>query len=267
MDILTRVKQQDKFVRTAIDSDELVTKEHVLRKKLLECQSQIPKLSEFPYLIDVEYLCFEKDDQRYRIKPGQGDLLFTNGKHEYVAVEIKSSYVCFNGSDRVQITKTTKLIEQIHFYQEYQRSILGEGVVIHGCGVTEQKIYWVDHGGNLEQYWWSSGPDEIPSRDPSVDTLHSFEDTMDIEDIPEEYQELHSMFMDEVISRNYSKLQFYGNGKMVYLSKCKHKRITVCKEHAAQKEIDEIKQRDRQDGYRHGQIIMFGEIRPTLFSF
>lgn len=269
---MEEIQVQDRFVRTAIASDDLITKEHILRKKLLECQKDIPKLCDYPYVIDVEYLCFEKEDQKYRIKPGQGDLLFTNGEHEYVAVEIKSSYVCFNGSDRVQITKTTKLIEQMHFYQEYQRSILEEGAVVHGCGVTEQKIYWIGNDGKFEQYWWSSGPDDLPSRDVNSDPIHddsllAFDDTMDIEDIPEEYQELHSMFMDEVISRNYAALQSYGNGKLVYLSKCKHKRITVCKEHAAQKEINEIKERDRQDGFRHGQIIMFGEIRPTLFSF
>lgn len=265
--IMDNLKAQDKFVREAIASDDLVTKEHVLRKKIIEHQKDIPKLRDFPYLIDVEYLCFEKDSHKYRLKPGQGDLLFTNGSNEYVAVEIKSSYVCFNGSDRVQITKTGKLIEQIQFYKEYQQNILGDTAIVHGCGITEQKLYWINNHDELTQYWWSAGPDEIPSRDPSVDTLHPFEDNMDIEDIPEEYQELHSMFMDEMISRNYSTLQSYGDGKMVYLSKCKHKRITVCKEHVSQKEIDDIKKRDRQDGFRHGQIIMFGEIRPTLFSF
>jgi Holliday junction resolvase-like predicted endonuclease len=263
------VMAQDRFVRAAIASDELLTKEHVLRKKLLEFQSSIPKLCNFPFVVDVEYLCFEKEEGKYRIKPGQGDLLFTDGNGAYVAVEIKSSYVCFNGSDRVQITKTTKLIEQVHFYQEYQRGILGADVKVHGCGVTEQKIYWMDHDGHLEQYWWACGPDELPTREASVDvdSLQSFEDGMDIEDIPEEYQEIHSMFMDEVISKHYTSLQCYGNGRMVYLSRCKHKRITVCKEHVGQKELDEIKQRDRQDGFRHGQILMFGQIRPTLMSF
>lgn len=260
---------QDRFVRAAVETDELLTKEHVLRKKLLESQMSIPKLCKFPYLLDVEYLCFENDEGKYRIKPGQGDLLFTDGNGEYVAVEIKSSYVCFNGSDRVQITKTTKLIEQIHFYQDYQRSILGADVKVHGCGVTEQKIYWMDHDGHFEQYWWASGPDELPTREASVDvdSLQSFEDGMDIEDIPEEYQEIHSMFMDEIISKHYTLLQCYGNGRMIYLSRCKHKRITVCKEHVGQKELDEIKLRDRQDGFRHGQILMFGQIRPTLMSF
>lgn len=265
------VRLQDGFVRAAIASDDLATKEHILRKKLLESQKNIPKLCKFPYLIDVEYICFDReDDNKYRIKPGQGDLLFTNGCNEYVAVEIKSSYVCFNGSDRVQITKTTKLMEQVHFYQEYQRSILGENVKVHGCGVTEQKIYWIDDNGQLEQYWWSCGPNEIPSREHSTldgEAMNTFEDTMDIEDIPEEYQELHSQFLDEAISKHYTLLQFYGHGKLVYVSKCKHKRITVCKEHIAQKEIDEVKQRDRQDGFRHGQLLMFGQIRPTLMSF
>lgn len=262
---------QDKYVRQAISTDVLVTKEHVLRKKIMDEQSSIPKLRDYPYVIDVEYLCFEKHEQKYRVRPGQGDLLFTNGQNEYVAVEIKSSYVCFNGSDRVQTAKTTKLIEQMHFYQDYQKLQLGPDARVHGCGITEQKIYWIDHDGNLTQYWWAHGPDDHPIRDNvgniDTDSLSSFEDNMDIEELPEDYQELHSIYMDEVISRHYPSLQFYGNGKMVYLSKCKHKRITVCKEHVAQKEIDEIKQRDRQDGFRHGQIMMFGEVRPTLFSF
>lgn len=261
---------QDRFTRKAIATDALITKEHTLRKKILEAQHEIPMLRDFPYLIDVEYLCFEKDEYKYRIRPGQGDLLFTNGKNEYVAVEIKSSYVCFNGSDRVQIAKTTKLIEQIHFYQDYQKGCLGGEAKVHGCGVTEQKIYWIDHDGSFTQFWWAHGPDDLPSRDNTgmdPDSLTSYEDNMDIEDMPEEYQELYSMYVDEVISRHYPSLQYYGNGMMVFLSKCKHKRLTVCKEHVAQKEIDDIKQRDRQDGFRHGQIIMFGEIRPTLFSF
>lgn len=269
MTIKNNAELQDRFVRAAIASDELVTKEHVLRKKLLECQQNIPKLCDFPYLVDVEYLCFDKEEQKYKVKPGQGDLLFTNGNNEYVAVEIKSSYVCFNGSDRVQITKTTRLIEQVHFYQDYQKSILGDDVVVHGCGVTEQKVYWIDNKGSLEQYWWSSGPDEIPAREPSMDndTFVSFDDTMDLDDLPDDYQELHSLFMEEAISKHYTTLQFYGSSKLVYLSKCKHKRITVCKEHVAQKELEAIKQRDRQDGFRHGQILMFGQIRPTMMTF
>lgn len=270
------IMNQDKLVRAAIDTDELLTKEQTLRSKILKYQNSIPKLCDFPYLIDVEYLCFEKekDDSKYKIRPGQGDLLFTNGNNQYVAVEIKSSYVCYNGSDRVQIAKTTKLIEQVYFYQDYQKNRLkqiNDNAIVHGCGITEQKIYWITHDGAFHEFWWTNGPDEssltkIPIND-SINLSNNNDNIVDIEEIPDEYQELHELFIEESISRLYPFLIAYGNNRITYISKCKNRRIIVCKEHIAQKEIDEIKRKNIEDGYRNGQIMMFGEIRPTLISY
>lgn len=80
--------KQDEYVRKAIHTDDLVTKEQTLRKKILDHQKDIPRLCEFPFLIDVEYLCFELDETKYKVRPGQGDLLFTNGNGEYVALSL-----------------------------------------------------------------------------------------------------------------------------------------------------------------------------------
>jgi len=255
MDIYER---QDLLVRKAIETDDLRTKEHKLRAKILQQQSIIPQLCNFPYVIDVEYLCFDQDTQ-FKVRPGRGDLLFTNGSGEYVAVEIKSAYVCFNGVDRVHVAKTTKLMEQVRFYQDYQQLRLGPSCVVHGCGITEQKIYWLSHDKKLEEYWWCAGPDEVCApQDMDSDS----DKQIDIDDMPEEYLELHDMFLEESISRLYPNLLSCCNGRIVYTTRCKNKKITVCKEHICQKEMNEIK---AQNG--HGQILMFGEARPTLVTF
>jgi hypothetical protein len=249
-------EQQDTLVRKAIETDELRTKEEKLRAKILLQQAQIPQLCNYPYVIDVEYLCFDHDAQ-FKVRPGRGDLLFTNGNGEYVAVEIKSAYVCFNGVDRVYVAKTTKLMEQVRFYQEYQQLRLGPSCTVHGCGITEQKIYWLSHEKKLEEYWWCTGPDEV-----SVPHYLHDAEFIDIDDMPEEYLELHEMFLEESISRMYPILVTCSNGKIVYTTRCKNKKITVCKEHLCQKDINEIK-----NSYTHGQIMMFGEARPSLITF
>lgn len=256
--------QQDQYVRQAIATDSLSTKELILRKKLIESLSHVPKLCDYPYLVDVEYLCLENVDGQLIIKAGQGDLVLTDGKNNYVAVEIKSSFVCYDGSDRIFLTKTSKLLEQVQYYTLYQRGRRPDATV-HGAGVTEQKIYWWDANGHCEEYWWSSGPDtSIVSVTPAIEDLPKH-GRLDMDILPEDIQELHARFLEETISRYYpSLLHIDPQGKLTYLSKCKQKRMTVCREHVSQSEINTIIQDYNQHGCYAGHILMFGMVRPTI---
>ncbi len=261
--------EQDRLVRKAIETDSLVTKELFLRKKLLDHHMHIPKLKDFPYLVDVEYFCFEKDEDEgsYVMGVGQGDLLLTNGKNEYVAVEIKSSYVCFDGSDRVFYSKTSKLMDQVQVYMAYQRKHRPSAKV-YGCGVTEQKIYWISSQDEpMEEYWWSSGPSACgPLRLPASDSVS----VEDLENLPIDVQDLHAAFQEEALSRNYPFLIKYESDstqkRLVYLSKCKQKRATISKEHLAQSEIQAIFQEYKELGHVGGHLVMYGLNRPTIIT-
>jgi Holliday junction resolvase-like predicted endonuclease len=230
--------EQDRLVRAAIDTDRLVTKELILRKKLVDHHRMVPKLKEYPYIVDVEYLCFGKDeDEGFVLKSGQGDLLMTDGKGEFVCVEVKSSYLCHNGSDRIFYTKTSKLIEQVQMYTAYQREHR-PNVKVHGCGVTEQKIYWFDADGGMEEYWWCSGPEMLEKEEERVDRNVTEREVEDVEDLPELLQDLHEKFIVETLYRSYPELMKYDDrGWLTYRSKCHQKRVTVCREHIGQTEI------------------------------
>lgn len=255
--------EQDQYVRRAIATDSLSTKELILRKKLIDSLSTIPKLCDYPYLVDVEYLCLEEVDGQLIIKAGQGDLVLTDGNNNYVAVEIKSSFVCYDGSDRIFLTKTSKLLEQVQYYTSYQR-MRHPDATVHGAGVTEQKIYWWDANGRCEEYWWSSGPDMSIAILPVMEETSKY-NCIDINVLPENIQELHTRFMEETIARYYPLLiQTDSQGRLTYLSKCKQKRMTVCREHVSQSELHAIIQDYNQHGCYAGHILMFGMMRPTI---
>lgn len=266
-DPLTSFMEQDKLVRKAIETDSLVTKELILRKKLLDEHERIPRLKDFPYVVDVEYLCFQKDEEdQYVIAAGQGDLLLTNGHDEYVAVEIKSGYVCFDGSDRVFYSKMAKLIEQVQVYQSYQQKHR-PNCKVYGCGVTEQKIYWMDEKDSIQEYWWSSGPQICgPLRLPDTDEIN----IENVDNLSDDLQALHAMFQDETLARNYPYLVKYdARGRLIYVSKCKQKRVIVSKEHLSQSEIQSLVREMREDGCvgtASGHLVMYGLHRPTIIA-
>jgi Holliday junction resolvase-like predicted endonuclease len=256
-------KEQDALVRKAIDTDRLLTKELVLRKRFLEQVPHIPRLRDFPYVVDVEYLCFEETESPYartwQLRAGQGDLLLTDGRGSFVAVEIKSCFVCFNGSDRIFVNKMAKLIEQVQAYTAYQRCIRPKALAIYGCGVTEQKIYWLENGA-FEEFWWSSGPSLLFNQ---LDTLNIGERGGAI---PDPLLEMHSEFLEEGIARIYPKLVDWRQDPdiLTYTSKCGQKRMSVCRNHIDQKRIEQIADDYREKGCAGGHILMFGMSRPTL---
>lgn len=258
---------QDHLVRQAIDTDSLTTKELILRKRFVDHLKQIPKVKDFPYIIDAEYLCFEtsscgEDGPSIQLKAGQGDLLLTNGTGEFVAVEIKSSYLFYDGSDRIYYAKTSKLIEQVQVYTAYQKQRRPD-CKIHGCGVTEQKIYWIDSNGGFEEYWWSSGPVNVIA--PQRLHLTKRDMQLDLADLPDHLQDLHALFLEETISKCYPDLIDTDMcNTLTFVSKCKQKRITVCKEHISQQEINAILQSYRDHNCRNGHIMMYGMNRPTI---
>ncbi len=260
--------QQDYLVRQALETDSLSTKELVLRKRLVDNLHAIPKLKDFPYIIDAEYLCFDTTEQPIQLKAGQGDLLLANGNNEFVALEIKSSYLFYDGSDRIYVAKTSKLIEQVQVYTAYQRQKRPTSK-IHGCGVTEQKIYWIDADGSFEEYWWSPGPSSIsaPPR-TCMQKADCKTGELEVGDLPETLQDLHALFSEESISKCYPDLiDTDMKGTLTYISKCKQKRITACKEHISQKEIISIFDNYREHNCRNGHIIMFGMSRPTIVAW
>jgi Holliday junction resolvase-like predicted endonuclease len=230
--------------------------------------STTPKLQKFPYIVDAEYLCFDTTEQQIQLKAGQGDLLLTNGENEFVALEIKSSYLFYDGSDRIYVAKTSKLIEQVQVYTAYQKQ-KRPNCKIHGCGVTEQKLYWIDADGTFEEYWWSPGPSTIsPSSRSSSKASESKTNDLDISELPDTLQDLHALFMEESISKCYQELIDTDMcNRLTYISKCKQKRITVCKEHISQEEINKIIDNYRHHKCRNGHIIMFGMSRPTIVAW
>lgn len=247
---------QDRYVRKAIETDSLSSKELVLRKKLIDQMHTISKLKDFPYIIDVEYLCVREGE----IQAGQGDLLLTDGKGGFVAMELKSSFVCYDGSDRIFFAKTSKLLDQVRIYMNYQK-YRHPNAKVYGCGVTEQKIYWFDADGTNQEFWWSSGPVSIESlRVP--DTSDTF-DTL-----PETLQELHCQFLEENLSKFYPFIIKHDEKKkrITYHSKCRSKRLTVCAEHIEQQQMDEIIVEYQRNGCSNGHILMFGMVKPSIIT-
>lgn len=119
----------------------------------------------------------------------------------------------------------------------------------------------------MEEYWWSSGPTLRSPYEP-LHEVQYFDGSMNMEELPDELLGIHTAFMEEPLSRNYPYL-LKSDPKgfsLTYASKCKQKRVTVCKEHIGQPIIQTIMREYRDQGCVSGHLVMYGLYRPTILT-
>ncbi len=137
-------QEEDFIFKPSAESWKLIIAKEIYEHKCNweKVLSKLPELQDFPYIFDYEWEIYEYINGKKKNTLGKGDLIFTDGKENYLIVELK--YLDLNESGKTAKARRTykrkKILKQTENYMKLFQSIHSEAKTILGLSITNDRI-------------------------------------------------------------------------------------------------------------------------------